>query len=91
MVGQAAAIEIRCAGRGGRCGQLLAVAYTIPGRRPEGAVLHVVNAPWMREAGWPRYEARVPPDFRGIIDGEVLSCPQASGAAGRKPGRTRLR
>jgi hypothetical protein len=75
LVGHAA-IEIRCAGRGGRCGQLLAVAYTIPGRRPEGAVLHIVNAPWKRQAGWPRYEARVSPDFRGTIEGEVLSCPK---------------
>jgi hypothetical protein len=71
------AIEVRCAGRGGRCGQLLAVAYTIPDRRPEGAVLHIVNAPWMRrKAGWPRHEARVPPEFSGTIDGLVVSCPK---------------
>lgn len=70
------AVEVRCAGRGGRCGQLLAVAYTIPDRRPEGAVLHIVNAPWMRrQAGWPRYEARVPRDFSGTIDA-VVRCPK---------------
>jgi hypothetical protein len=71
-----AAIEVRCAGRGGRCRQLLAVAYTILDRRPDGAVLRVVNAPWMGQAGWPRYEARVPPDFSGVIDGVVLGCPK---------------
>ena len=69
-----AAIEIRCAGHGGRCRLLLAVAYTVPGRRRDGAVVHVENTPGMRVAGMPRYEHRVAADWSGVIPGEVISC-----------------
>ena len=70
------ALEIRCAGNGGRCGRVLGLARVILGTNPTKSGLLLSNEGWPTSNGYPLIQGVVPPDFSGSTG--VFACPTHS-------------
>ena len=67
------ALEIRCAGNGGRCRRVLGLARVIASANPIKSVLHLTNEGWATSNGYPLLEDVVPADFLGSTG--IFACP----------------
>lgn len=64
------AVKVHCGARNGRCGRLLVVATTNPGRRPVDPLLCLATVHGLL------MEDAVPPDFAGATG--IVRCPEHS-------------